>query len=284
MGMINLMTDNNLKEEIDSSKEMWKYYNYIYSKHNFSVVDMFDFKNVCTYSEKIDKEQTKGLIRNLAYIKTENNDNNIKKFGKMISLGGDCDFNFKSNKRRLFKKIIRNSKLDKKNEEKLIEKLDKCGLMHHNKLNLSIMLTTGGMNNLKGNTYFDEGTIKYNNDKNNKVLKNISYDRLDTFIYCLNDFFETKGKNDFILKASSERNKPYLQAYLNDKFNDVYDYCNKIYFIDKEFVDELIENGEKSIKNYKDLNRYMDLAMKYWKIKESNINDVLTKTFEHKVK
>ena len=148
------------------------------------------------------------------------------------------------------------------------EQLEKCCSMHHDKLNFSVMLATGNMNDFKGTVYFDGSKIKC--EKKRWEHKS-AYDRLDTFVYCLNEYFI--NKNELIFSWSTQCNKSCLQEYLATFSNDIYDYCRKIYFIDnRKFVKRLIENGSKPINNSVDLKQYMDLAIEYWKIKESNIN------------
>ena len=64
------------------------------------------------------------------------------------------------------------------------------------------------------------------------------------------------------------KNKEYLLNYLNF-FDDIYDYCRKIYFIeDREFVDRIIANGQKPLESREDVVRYMNLAIEYWNRKE----------------
>lgn len=141
--------------------------------------------------------------------------------------------------------------------------------MHHDKLNFSAMPTTGGMNNFKGKVYFDENKIIYK--KNG--WHNSAYDRLDTFVYCLNELFV--NKNELVLSCSTQANKSCIEEYLKT-FSDIYDYCRKIYFVDNsDFVKRLIKNGSKPINNSVDLKQYMEIAIEYWKIKENTINSNL---------
>ena len=66
----------------------------------------------------------------------------------------------------------------------------------------------------------------------NSGWKDSAHDRMDTFIYCLNEFFvNTENDNHLILEVSSNLNKPFLTKYLRESFNDVYDYCQKVNFI-----------------------------------------------------
>lgn len=62
-----------------------------------------------------------------------------------------------------------------------------------------------------------------------------------------------------------------LGAFL-DIFADVKDYCKKMYLIDKELVDALIQNGKDTIENKMDTRkRYCELAIEYWKQREEEM-------------
>lgn len=168
-------------------------------------------------------------------------------------IGGDCDFNFNKDKQEKFKKLIKTHEL----EEKLKLKLDFCSVMHHNFLNFSVMQVMGNLQGFKSKSY-DENLYVH------------LHDRCDTLIYWLNLFYTNdtstynKAMNKFYGKNTSPENKKVLENYLNS-FDDIYNYCNQIYFIyDDVFIDELIKNGKKPIKVAADVNRYMDLAMGFW--------------------
>jgi len=251
-----------INEEKDSSIDAWNYYRKIYTVEHWPLIKMFDLENICTYEEK-EKKPPKRIKRYLAYIKKEYINN---EFHSRFSLGGECDFNFNNYKKKEFEKLIETAS----NKKKLKEQLEECHLMHYNKLNFSIMLRTGGMNNFKGQVYFEEGNIKYKKGEWHKY----AFDRLDTFIYCLNEFFEGT-ENSLILDGSTFTNRPYLKRFL-ETFENIYDYCRIIYFIDEvRFVDELIKNGNKPIETVDDLKQYMDLAIKFWEIKRNNIKSIL---------
>lgn len=254
--------NNNENEEIDSSRETWKYYKQIYTEKHWRLIKEFDLENIVTYEERNGKPQRE-IKRYLSYIKPESL--YVNKFGLKFSLGGECDFNFNENKKKQFKELFQGNYLTKELEEQL----EQCCSMHHDKLNFSVMPTTGGMNNFKGGVYFDGSKIKFTKN----IWHKTAYDRLDTFVYCLNELFI--HKNEFVISYSTQCNKSCVLEYLNT-FSDIYDYCKKIYFIDKkDFVERLIENGSKPINNSFDLKRYMDFAIEYWEIKKRNINSDL---------
>ena len=117
--------------------------------------------------------------------------------------------------------------------------------MHHNFVNFSFMPITGALNNKKGTSKHPEEAK--------------SLDRFDYFINMLNDYYTT-GNEMIFMKFNKEPLKWYL-----GKFNDIYDYCEKIYLIDdKDFVDEIIDSGKKAIITRESALNYMKLAQKYW--------------------
>lgn len=87
----------------------------------------------------------------------------------------------------------------------------------------------------------------------------------------LDQYFE---RNSDAVVSQAGRNREFLEKYLHS-FRDIYDYCEKIYFIDsKEFVDEIIRQGALPISEYKDVIRYMDLADEFWRRKQIKIEEV----------
>lgn len=92
-------------------------------------------------------------------------------------------------------------------------------------------------------------------------------DRFDSFVYFLNQYYNSKDKHA-ILKPYNTVNKDLLIKYL-DEFEDVFDYCAKVYFItDRFFIQELIQHGGKPMDSGHRVVEYMDLACRYWKLKE----------------
>ena len=117
--------------------------------------------------------------------------------------------------------------------------------MHHTLLNFSLMQSIGNMQKFKGSNRFD---------------------RLDTFVSVLHNYF--CGISNEILRCASLSNEPSLKSFLTG-FKSIYDYCKTFYFIDnKEFIDELIRQGNMPITNINELVRYMNLAEKFWMLKE----------------
>ena len=106
----------------------------------------------------------------------------------------------------------------------------------------------------------------------NNFKESIGFDRIDTFLYALNLYYEDKA-DSFILNygqinPANSTLKKNLKDYL-DSFRDIYSYCSKIYHIDdKKFIDELCDNGKKAILTANDIDKYLELATKFWQKKE----------------
>lgn len=157
--------------------------------------------------------------------------------------GGECDFNFNEKKYKQFRELIGG-------DAYALDRLKKCRKNHHTLINFSLMQALGSMQGVKGKDPFD---------------------RPDVFIYKLDQYFE---RNSDAVVCQAGRNREFLEKYLHS-FRDIYDYCEKIYFIDsKEFVDEIIRQGALPISEYKDVIRYMDLADEFWRRKQIKIEEV----------
>lgn len=211
-----------------------------------------DFETWANWAKK--KEEYKNYHRRLVAGKQSELENRIKYndheyFKAVDRIGGDCDFNFNEDKKNKFNNLIK--------DDELKEQLYFCSVMHHNFLNFSVMQVMGKLQGFKSKSY-DENLYEH------------LHDRCDTLIYWLNLFYTNdtstynKAMNKFYGKNTSPENKKVLENYLNS-FDDIYNYCNQIYFIyDDVFIDKLIKNGKKPIKVAADVNRYMDLAMGFW--------------------
>lgn len=246
-----------MTEEYDSSKKAWEFYRTVYSSRHWITVDEFDMVNVCTWHVRNSKQNpTNTSLRYLAYIKPESI--LIKKLGKEFSLSGECIYNFNDKKFDAFMKII-NKEKDYCKAEKMKQKLMQCNKMHHEEDNLSLMPTTGAMNIFKGKVFFGgDGFISLPDGKWHMS----AYDRFDTFMVCLDDFYN--NRNEYVLSCATECNYMPLKHFLK-LFNNVYEYCEVFYFIkNRTYVDELIQNGKKTLTQIDELDRYMELAIDYW--------------------
>lgn len=80
--------------------------------------------------------------------------------------------------------------------------------------------------------------------------------------------FESKDNKIF---SHARKNKEVLESYLS-LFNNIYDYCEKIYKMDETIVNRFLESGEKEdFKTGGDVVEYMQLAEDYWKNKQNFI-------------
>ncbi len=198
---------------------------------------------------------------------------------RTVELSGDCFFNFNEKKIQAFIKNISCTSETKR-------KLKECSERHHTNENCVLMPVTGGLNNVKGKIYYRG---------NGFVVRGIGastdkcYDRPDTFLVYLNDFFEQKKNSLNLLSAgeylSNSIFKEALQSFnfadlyiFLDAFEDVYEYCNLFYGIDEVFADRMIEEGKEPIIDDAGLNRYMLLAEDFWKIQA----DILEKNMTEK--
>lgn len=223
------------EHDLDSSKDAWdKLYHIIY-KENFDSI--FNFEIIS------DKETSTECRRWYIKIDREKQPKLSKKY-PLFKMAGDCIFNFNEKKSKLFKKLL---------DVDDYPLLEYCCSNHHELCNFSFMPITGGMNNKKG-------TLRCNS------AEQYAYDRFDLFIYELNLYYNKKPSRIF-----SKYNKEALIWYLG-LFNNIYEYCEKIYMIDdKEFVDDIISSGSSAITNRGKAIKYMKLAEKYWKMKSDKL-------------
>lgn len=124
------------------------------------------------------------------------------------------------------------------------------------------MQTKGNMQGFKGSCL------------NNGVYA--SLDRADTLVSYLASYYQLqeRQKDTSYILVNAGANKKTLKNYL-DSFDGIYNYCNKIYFIeDKVFVDRMIEEGCLCVNTGKDVIRYMLLALEFWDRKEVQIKKI----------
>lgn len=240
----------------DSSNEAWEFYRKkYYENSNWELLDNFDFNNKKTRYQKDGKY--KNVTRKKLWLKDDSELKNS--FGELFCFSGERVFNFDSQKYHL-RQIIENSQCELNKKEMCLRLLGICEKFYFSKYNLSILPVTGGLNNLKGSLYFDDnGFIKFSRfKKSGKQL-----DRFDTFIFVVNEYY--KNENELLLSYSKITvNEKCLIAFL-DTFNDVYDFCNKLYQLDdRKFIDFLMKNGKKDIITIDDVERYCQLALIFW--------------------
>lgn len=96
------------------------------------------------------------------------------------------------------------------------------------------------------------------------VKKGIANDRIDTFIWALDQYY--RGKSNLLMNYASFENAKVLKKYLNI-FENANDYCQVIYHINDSLVDELIASGIRTLDKAENIVNYMNLAIKFWKEK-----------------
>lgn len=223
----------------DSSPMTWEFYKENYRLGKLTFLKQFDLENLILSGNSFKRLQTKVL-------------DHQSKLGGEFKLAGDTDFNFNKLKCCRFQKIL----IETSNCDEDFVRLKKCEEYHHKLVNFSLMPVTGGLNNFKG-------------------MRCERYDRLDTFIYDLDEYYSAEVSNRDKTRVGKYRsnnvNSVYRNQFLN-QFDDVYDYCKQVYFIEKEFVNRMINHGKKPIISRDDVVRYMDDALDYWHIKFNIFN------------
>lgn len=226
--------------EPDSSPMAWEHYRKYYSFPDY------DFDNLCFYNHCkevknkyfVNKPKSEG---NRLYALAKNTIIENGFCESTTRLGGDTDFNFNNKKAILFRRIIGN-------DSGILAQLDRCVNKHHTLVNFSLMQAMGDMQGQKGEDPFD---------------------RFDVFVFNLDRFFSGLPNNILNSSRASDSNKKHLSLFLKQKYNNVYDYMRKTYFIKNEaLVDKIIAQGAMEIKTKDDVVRYMNLAEEVWNTKE----------------
>ena len=237
----------------DSSPKAWEHYKQYYAFSNYNFGNLF-FYNY--YKDIGDPCGYKSNGKWLNYVnKPKGKNNRLYSLGKNTiivndfceaadRLGGETDFNFNEQKVKLFTDIIKSDQ-NALNKQDALEQLERCANNHHTLLNFSLMQSMGNLQGHKGLNRFD---------------------RFDVFIYDLDRYF--RGVSSEILNSSSDDNRRYLIAFLN-QYIDIYAYMQKTYFIKNiSLINKIIEQGAMPIEEAKDVVRYMSLAEEFWNEKE----------------
>ncbi|MBX4262459.1 hypothetical protein KTC96_09980 [Clostridium estertheticum] len=228
-------------EEYDVKFGSWQIYSHIY-KDNFHDKIIYD-------EDVVVKEKRPYITRKFKY---------NSKISKELDFSGETDFNF--SKKRIFglgdnrynqyKKLIKKEYLDNPSKYKeYITKLEECEKKLYSQANISLMPKTGGLQLVK---------------------KGVGNDRLDVFIWTLNEYYEY-GITSQVFSTCSCENMEYLKSFL-DLFENVNEYCEAVYHIDKELSDDLCVSGSKMIDSAERVIKYMELADRFWTQKEKYIN------------
>lgn len=256
----------------DSSPKVWQHYKKYYSdrfwteKYDFEKLHFFEYINSKT-GPYVDLPLSFYNRMNVLKIGVNpvTRENGLNYYQATPRLSGETDFNFNGEKYGKFLKILfKDCGSNKEKFEENYKLLKYCNTMHHTLLNFSLMQSMGNIQGFKSKGLH---------------IKNREYewlDRLDTLVYKLNEFYklEKEKRKENIIIVNGKKNSEYLLDYLNC-FSDVYDYCNKVYFIsEKSFVNELIESGKKPITCTTDVVNYMNLAIAFWDKKEESFNNL----------
>ncbi len=227
----------------DASQNTWdECYKKIYKANNWDFWSMCDYENLKETYNKVHR------IYALIIINAR-----FPQFNQYpaFKMSGDTDFNFGSGKNRnqkheKFKKLLE-ADYHGNDSKGYLAKLEECNNRNYKLENFSFMPMTGSLQLIK---------------------QNCDNDRFDVFIYTLNKYYTTG-----ILDHARKRNKEALETYL-ELFDDIYDYCYKIYMINsKEFVNKIILQGQEPINCAARVVEYMELAEKFWNIKKEALNN-----------
>ncbi len=217
----------------------------------------------------------------------------------LMELSGECLYNFNEKKHILFSDVITYSEVTDDVKEEARKKLQDCEDMFNSPdvpWNFVLMPVQGALNNVKGNIYYSINNNKF-------VLPCTKagkrFDRPDTFVCFLDEFYQIKDKK-FDLKEAGEflsssifsyslRSFNFLQLYdFMNQFESTEQFCVLFWGIDSEFVDRMRSLGkipldsDKSMKSKKYRKRssievlmdYMKMAEDYWKLRESQFNEI----------
>ena len=184
----------NEKYDPDSSPIAWEHYRKVYTVEHWDLMREFDLGN--TYIQDPRVEYKRLVVR----IKPTSLKAKEKELWPEFKFGGDTDFNFNEKKVDQFKNILGNN-------TEYSSMLNECISLHHTLINFSLMAVSGRMNNFKGRNVGKNG-----------------YDRIDSFLYIL------KENQEKIVGYATLPNRDSLSNFLKS-FDDIYDYCKKVYFI-----------------------------------------------------
>lgn len=184
-------------------------------------------------------------------------------------ISGDVLFSFKAGlktkQKQKYEHYVRliNDEKDFTDEEKrfYLEVLKFCNDMNYSFHNLGLMPVDGNLQSFKE--------------------RQCNRDRMDRFVYFVAEYLD--GKDHFVLTSNfrdkekreekRREDKKTLEEFFSVFNRDVYKYCEEMYLItDRKYVDDLKEFGESEIICGRDVVRYMELAIRYWIIKDKILN------------
>lgn len=244
--------------DFDANEEQWKNYKEIYTE-------------LVIHTEKLYLDTNKKrLIGKFDYSKGFTQIDRSTRSKTSIVLSGDSFFNFNEKKMVSFNSIPGLNAATKK-------QLKSFSNYHQTNENCVLMPVTGGMNNVKGKTYF----------KGNHLLisgvgapPKTAYDRPDTLVYLIDQFYKTKEKYLSLKEAGlfytcsifrdsiSTLNFPAYYDFMNS-FPNAFEFCKLFFKLDKGLFERMKESGGKPIKDEADLLSYIKLAEDYWNYRKS---------------
>lgn len=231
----------------------------MYIKEEWAFWGLLDFENLNSSNQAFFKKPD--------CIEWTDENKRFKKFFEdyknFFSISGDADFDLKNNKK--YNEFIKDAEFQ----------------MHKFK-NFSLMPCTGGMNDAKGRKRFPEFISMlydyYMNDDDS--VKDVKKRDIKPLCRLVGRPYKDKNKEEERRKKTPIILKEYM-----DLFNDIYDYCDKIYFIDnykhnlpdnkvvENFVNRLIEKGKQQYNE----KTYCELAKTYWDIRTEKMKKKIDK-------
>lgn len=261
-------TDKPLPDLVyDANKKRWEYYNKIYP--SFKINSQLLYRNTNKTRLVGRFKYSNGDLQNAIEIEHISKNQRLKKSKKewSIVLSGDCFFNFSEKKINSYIKTINPKK------EETLKLLKSCAANYLSDENCVLMPVTGAMNNIKGKAYFKDKTLTISGNGRRPFN---AYDRPDTLIYMLDQFYSKKKKKLSLYDAGLFFSSSIFRDSLNglnfseyynfmNSFNSVVDFCSVFFKIDEKFTKRMIASGKKPIKSEDNLLNYLNLAQDYWK-------------------
>ena len=212
-----------MKTEYDSSGEAWKVYMLLY-KDNFP--GGIKLKN-----------------GNRNYIEERITVNN-KVSSEVISFSGETDFNyskgFAHSRPTAYKKYLKAGQIPSKYVNIYTHNLSIFEELTHSIVNISLIPQNGNLQAVK---------------------QGIGNDRLDTFVWALDEYYNESS--NVLFNHSSANNMPILKEYLA-MYQDVYEYCAVVYHINESLADDLIESGKRALDTPERVIGFMNLTYRFW--------------------
>ncbi len=278
-GLFKILSINNqsipqLKYDPDSSPEAWELFRKIYSDKDFvkgyDLDNLSFFEYVCVDKKYLYANAPLSYYNRLFALTTGTQPvyekSGVAYYNAIERLSGDTIFNFNARK---YSTLLRLAFSTSKNDDEFSEIKDEllwCSTQHHSLYNFSLMQTMG---NLQG--YKQKGLKSISNSYEN-------LDRFDTLVYLLFCYYTCDPRetlSSYCKPSKNRSNGEFLIRFLekfrttcNDVDTSIYNFCQQVYLIDdRDFVDKLIKNGSKPIKDCNDIRTYIKTAKTYWEMK-----------------